>query len=264
MKIKNTILVGLLAACFPVAVQAQNVENHEEYQVSCQASEECSDLNGLTVNYQQQSETEKQLAQRTRTLPRRTRRGGSDFKKLYLGGTLGVFSPEELDDGLNIDPGTGVGGSLHVGYKFSKFLGGDIELLIFGGEAEVPGTDFFDDSVYASVGLFANPRFTYSFNQDNVNKSLYVFLSPGVGINAVAFGGDIEDDLDDSDTDTSGAGLALQAKAGVGLPLSETLDVFGQARYLKTFNIYTESDDDLLDDQDFDSLGFELGLNLKF
>ena len=253
MKIKNAIFVGLLAACFPAAVQAQNMENYGEYQKS----------NDLTVNYEQQSETEDQLAQRTRTRPRRTRRGSSDFKKLYLGGTLGVFAPGELDDGLNIDPGTGVGGSLHVGYKFSKFIGADLELLIFGGGAEVPDTEAFDDSSYASVGLFANPRFTYSFNQDNINNSLYVFVSPGIGINAVGFGGDIEDDLDDSDIDTSGAGLALQAKAGVGYPLSESLDIFGQARYLKTFNIYTESDDDLVDDQDFDSLGFELGLNLK-
>ena len=257
MKIKNTILAGLLVAAFPMAAQAQNIENYDEYQVSCETGADCNDFD---VNYEQQPTNE--LSQRTRT--RRTRRRSSDFKKFYVGGALGIFSPGELDDGLNIDPGTGFGGNLYAGYKFSKFIGADLELLIFGGDAEVPDTDAFDDSTYASVGLFASPRFTYSFDQDNVNKSPYVFLSPGLGINAVGFGGDIEDDLEDSDVDTSGTGFALQAKAGVGLPLSETLDIFGQTRYLKTFNIYTESDDDLLDDQDFSSLGFELGLNLKF
>lgn len=259
MKIKNVILAGLLAACLPVAVQAQNVDNYEEYSVSCETGFDCNDIK---VNYEQQSETNEQLSQRTR--PRRTRRSSSDFKKFYAGGTLGIFFPGELDDGLNIDPGTGVGGSLYGGYKFSSFIGADLELLIFGGGADVPDSENFDDSSYASVGLFVNPRFTYAFNQSNINKSPYVFLSPGLGINAVGFGGDIEDDLDNSDVDTSGSGFALQAKAGVGYPLSETLDLFGQARYLKTFNIYTESDDDLVDDQDFDSLGFELGLNLKF
>lgn len=267
MKIKTLILTALLSIGFPLAVKA---ETGTELETISFCDIECSQLNvSQTNNFPVQLvEDDSKVAQRTRI--RRTRRG-SDLKRLYLGGTLGLFFPGTFDDfpevnnedgdGESIDFGTGFGASIYAGYKFSSFLSADLEAFLFGG-----GADPLDDSVYGSAGIFINPRFTYALNQDNVNKSPYVFLSPGLGVVSVGFGEDLEDTLDFNDIDTSGSGLALQLKAGVGFGLSETIDIFGQARYFTAFNVYSEDDipDQFeADDQNFSSFGLELGLNFK-
>ena len=269
MKIKTIILTALLSIGFPLAAKA---ETGTELKTLSFCDAECSQLNlSQTNNFPVQlAEEENEVAQRTRTRIRRTSRG-SDLKRFYLGGTLGLYFPGTFDDfpeivvddgdSEPIDFGTGFGASLYGGYKFNSLIGADLEFILFGG-----GADPLDDSVYGSAGVFLNPRFTYAFNRDNVNKSPYVFLSPGLGVVSVGFGEDLETRLDINDIDTSGSGLALQLKAGVGFGLSETIDIFGQARYFTAFNVYSE--DDIpdrfdADDQNFSSFGLELGLNFK-
>ena len=257
MNIKTTLLASVLLAGLPIAAQAQNAESYDNYQVGCQTGAECGSFN---VNYQQ-PEANDEVAQRTRT--RRVRRTSSR-KKIYIGGTLGLFFPgefEELEvvsDGEreSVDPGTGFGGSLYAGYNFSEMIGADLELVVFGAGAEP-----LDDSGLAAVGFFINPRFTLAFSKDNP-KSPYAYVSPGLGIVGLGF----DDEIDDQYTgdDLSGSGLGLQLKAGVGYPLSESFSLFGQARYLGSFNnieiIQADGDEE---DIGLGSLGLEAGINFS-
>ena len=257
MKVKSTILAGLLVAAFPVAAQAQSIESYEEYQVSCETGANCDNFD---VNYEQQPEDNDAISQRTRT--RRTRPRSSD-KKIYLGGTLGVFFAGEFDDLLvvaedgnieSVDPGTGFGGSLYGGYKFSDMIGADAELFVFGASA-----DPLDDSGYTAVGFFANPRFTLALNKDNP-KSPYGFVSPGLGLIGLGFSDEIDDQYND---DVEGTGFAIQLKAGVGYPISESLSVFGQARFLNSFSNFEVERVGDNEDISLSSFGLEAGLNFN-
>ena len=268
MKIKTAILAAILFAGFPVAAKAQNAESYDNYQVSCQTGAECNDFD---VIYQQPEGNEEVAQTPRRTRTRRTRR--SDDKKIYAGATLGIFLPSEIEDYRlqiisgtvtdlqSVDPGTGFGGSIYAGYKFSDFIGADVEGFVFGGDADPL------DSSYTSYGFFINPRFTYSFNPDNF-KSFYVFASPGIGIAGVDFGDEISDASENSDD--SGTGFALQAKAGVGYPVSDTIDVIGQVRYFNAFNViettqFGEAGEvSETEDQNFNAFSIEAGVNLKF
>ena len=266
MKIKAAILASALVAGLPVAVKAQDVENYDNYRVSCETGVECKDFD---VNYAQDDRVT-QTPRRTRT--RRTRSSSND-KKIYAGATLGIFLPSEIEDfDINIssgdtndletvDPGTGFGGSIYGGYKFSNFISADVEGFVFGGDSDPL------DSSYTAYGFFVNPRFTYSFNPDNF-KSFYVFASPGIGIAGINFGDEIADAQ--GVEDDGGAGFAIQAKAGVGYPVSETIDIIGQVRYFNAFNVIETiqfgqaGEGSETEDQGFSSLGLELGANFKF
>ena len=263
MKIKTTILAVLLALT-PVAVRAQDVDSsYENYQVGCNSGAECNDFE---VNYQ-----EDELAQRTRERRRTRRTRRTDDKKIYAGATVGIFFPSEIDDfdiGITsgqttdlqtVDPGTGFGGSLYGGYKFTDFISADIEGFVFGGDADPL------DSSYTSYGFFVNPRFTYTFNEYN---GVYVFASPGIGLAGVSFGDEISDA--EGVEDGSGTGFALQAKAGVGYPVSDSIDIIGQARYVNAFNAIETTqfgaggEVSESEDQDFNSFSIEAGVNVKF
>ena len=260
MNIKTTMLAVLLALT-PVAVRAQDVNSYENYQVGCNSGAEC---NNFEVNYQDE------VAQRTRD--RRTRRTRTtDDKKIYVGGTLGIFFPSEIEDfniGIEagtvsdlqtVDPGTGFGGSLYGGYKFTEFISADVEGFVFGGDSDPL------DSSYTSYGFFVNPRFTYTFDQAN---GVYVFASPGIGVAGVDFGDEIGDAP--GVEEDSGTGFALQAKAGVGYPVSDTIDIIGQARYFNAFNAIETTQFGAAgqisetEDQDFSSFSIEAGVNVKF
>ena len=145
-------------------------------------------------------------------------------------------------------------------------MGADLEIFVFGG-----GTDPIDDSGYAAVGLFANPRFTYAFNQDNIRKSPYAYVSPGLGIVIGALSeevvestsSDVEINEEDSDA-AGGAGFGLQLKAGIGLPISETFHLFGQARYFNGFGVFDVEEDGDSESQGLSSFGLEAGVSVNF
>lgn len=241
MKIKNAILAGILVAGLPIAVQAQEVDNYEEYQVSCETGTDCN--NNLDVNYEQQPESNDAVSQRTRT--RRTR-SSSDFKKLYVGGTLGLA---ELGDGADV----GFGGSILGGYRLNEKISAELEIFDYFG-----GTDV-DDLGYNYLGFAANGVFRYPFGEDS--KSIYAFVSPGIGFGRLGFTGDVADDADDAGFDTSVSGFLLQAKAGVGYPISDAISLIGQTRYSYLFL----GDSDFTDDgEDEDAFTVDLGVTFGF
>ncbi len=267
MNIKTIVLATILATGIPVAVQAQETNDLQNYQVSCNANSECSNLK---VNYEQEGD---QVAQVRRTRTRRTRSSSLD-SKYYAGATIGAFFPSQIDNynipvtssGVTalqqVDPGTGFGGSIYGGYKFTDKISADVEGLIYGGNADPL------DGSYTSFGLFVNPRYTYTLDPEN-NKSIYLFASPGIGVGNVNFGGDLGDALGDND---SGTGFAIQGKVGAGYPVSDKIDLIGQARYT---NIFSAVDVPQVgangtvvsgetDSKGFSTFGIEVGANYNF
>ena len=274
MKIRTTTLVSILTVSFPVTVTAQNIESSDKYQISCEMSRECSNFDVML----QQPKVDSEVTQRTRTS--RTRENNRRAK-VYLGGTLGLTFPGELDeletfDGFDfingesvpinveaVDPGTGYIGSLFAGFNFTDSFGSDLELFLFAG-----GADPVVDSFYLGLGLFANARYTFIFNQDN-SKSPYAYVSPGIGLIYAYLSEEIEDnligDVDDGVTGIEATGIGLQLKVGVGLPLSETFHFFGQARYFNGLNIFeVEEFNQNSESQGFSSFGLEAGISLNF
>ena len=227
-KIETVILAILFSMELISTAKAETNQQTQNTQATCDA--EC--LVQLNVQASQlafDTPESFDLAQ----IERRTR--ASDLKKVYLGGTVGFFLPSDSDDFDldnadfdSIDIDTGFGGSAYIGYKLNNFLSADLELLAFTGNAEP------FDSDYASLGFFVNPRYTLPIG-GNPNASPFIFVSPGIGVAGVGFGDDIEDQISEDGLNT---GVALQLKAGAGLPLSESIDIIGQARYFNAFSVY--------------------------
>ena len=94
MSIIISMLAALLMASVPFSVKAQEVDSYDNYKVACESGAECNDFN---VNYDE-AQSNDDIAQIRRTRTRRTRTRGSNNKKIYAGGTLGVFFPSEIDD----------------------------------------------------------------------------------------------------------------------------------------------------------------------
>ena len=254
MKIKTAIL-ALLLLSIPAVARAENVEDSQNLQVGCNSGAEC---NNFDVIYQQNENDE--IAQRTRT--RRTRRRGSD-QKIYAGGTLGVFFPSDIDDTI-IEPDTGFGGSIYGGYKFTDLISADAEVVLaFGGNdfEDITGADL--DGSYTLFGFFLNPRFTYSFDQ-NSDRSFYVFASPGIGIGSISIGDEVGDRIEDNGGEDSGSGFAIQGKIGAGYPISNSIDIVGQARYINIFDVAEVPQDGDVEEESINSFSIELGANFKF
>ncbi|MGL5794202.1 MAG: outer membrane beta-barrel protein [Waterburya sp.] len=253
MKFKALIVTVLLILGIPLAATAETKKSHSPEPVACKAK--CSQLqvaqtNTFTIVSDNPNSELAQLdpSDGNQTL---TQRG-------YAGGTLGVFFVSELDgveiaaqdfDIDTIDFDTGYGGSLYAGYRFSHILATDVELYLFGGNAKP------EDSNFSSVGFFLNPRFVLPFGSNSL-KAPFLFASPGVGIVGISFGDEIEQLIEDTNT-----AFAFQIKAGGGLPLSESLDVIGQVRYVNAFGLYPQNDNE---DGDLSTVGLEAGLNFKF
>ena len=252
MNWKISFATALLVATLPVSVRGQEANKYQGFQVSCNDRVKCDG-----VNRQQQDITQTRKIQPP--IPNRD-------SKFYGGGTLGVFFPSEIEN-TDIDPSTGFGGSIYGGYKFNNFISVDTEFLIFSGDSDVETVD----GSFTSWSIFLNPRFTYAFNQ-NSERSPYIFASPGVGFGRGSLGGDVADTIEEvNDGDTSGDGLAIQAKAGIGFPISDRVDLIGQARYTNIFGV-SEDVPELengiptgeTEDRDISTFGVEFGLNFKF
>lgn len=241
MNIKTIALATILATGVPVAVQAQEAGDLQNYQVSCETGAECSNFN---VNFEQEGD---RVAQIRRTRTRRTRSRSVD-SKYYAGGNIGLFFPGE--DGFD----TGFGGAAKFGYNFTKNVAAEIEGLGYFGGSEI------DDLGYNVLGLAANGVFKYPFNPDN-DKSVYGFAGAGIGIGRVAATGDVVDQLEadaeaaGEEFDSSETGFLFQGKAGIGYPIGDKTDIFGQARYLNV------SVDDL---DNSDGFAIEAGASYNF
>lgn len=235
MNIKNTVLAIILAMACPLAAQAQNTNDYENYQVACDSISECSDFE---VNYEQQPD-EEQISQSRRT--RRSRRSRNNKSKYYLGGHLAPFIP--FDDELDV----GFGGGIVAGYKFTNNISAEIDVFDYFGGTET------DDLGYNHFGATASGVYRYYVNS-NSSRSPYIFAGLGIGVGVTSSTGDVADDLDDAGIDTSETGFLFQGKGGVGYPISNKIDLFGQTRF---FNIF-------LDDDDADGVAIDFGVTYNF
>jgi hypothetical protein len=185
-------------------------------------------------------EQESDLTPSRRTRTRRTRSSSLD-SKYYAGGNLGLFLP--FTDGL--DTGIGFGGLF--GYKVNKNISAELELYNVRGGTET------DDLGYNTFNVTANGVYRYYFDASSA-KSLYAFGGLGLGVGFSSATGDVADELDDAGVDTSDSGFLLQSKVGVGYPLTEKIDLFGQTRYT---NLFVEGDD-------ANGLSFDIGGTYNF
>ena len=260
----KTIIWSLLFTC-GICLTANGETINKPLQTSDSCGSICSELKlDSKTNFNNRENENLEPTQLVGDSGRRSRYIGEEqLKKIYLGGTIGLFLPSDVDtiqfsnDDFNfdsVDSDNGIGGSIYAGYKFNNFLSADLELLAFTGNAEP------FDSDYTAAGFFLNPRYTLPIG-GNPNASLYVFASPGIGIAGVGFGDEIEDRINEDNLNT---GVAIQLKAGAGLPLSESIDVFGQARYFNAFKVYEISTADGNEEEDgFSSFSLEAGVNFK-
>jgi hypothetical protein len=267
MNIKITALALMLAIGFPLAAQAQNTNGFDnnvqtpsqsgvnvqtpsqpgvEVQTPSQSGFEVQTPSQPDVNLQEQ---DNDLTQNRRTRTRRTRTSSSLDSKYYAGGNLGLFLPfiEDADVGINF-------GGL-FGYKVNKNISAEVELFNARGGSDT------DDLGYSIFGASANGVYRYYFNPDD-SKSLYAFGGLGLGFGVSSLTGDVADDLDDDGVDTSRTGFLLQTKAGVGYPLADNLDLFGQARYA---NVFIGEEDNVPDSgEDGNGISFDLGATYNF
>jgi hypothetical protein len=245
MNIKTVALAIILATGLPLAAQAQDTKDYESLKVSCQSGVECNNFN---VNFPEQGD---QIAQTRRTRTRRTRTSSSSSldSKYYAGGNVGLFVPFIEDADVGID----FGGLF--GYKVNKNISAELELFNARGGSDT------DDLGYSIFGASVNGVYRYYFNPDN-SKSLYAFGGLGLGFGQLSQTGDVADERDDDGFDTSDTGFLLQTKAGVGYPLSDNLDLFGQARYANVF--IGEEDDVEGSGEDGNGISFDLGATYNF
>lgn len=225
MNIKTIVIAIILATGIPVAAQAQDasdINKYESYQVGCDSSAECSDF---SVNFEQ-SEANEEVAQTRRTRTRRTRRSTPD-SRFHIGGHLAPFIP--FDGELDV----GFGGGIFGGYKLTKNFILEVDVYDYFGGTEV------DDLGYNLFGAAASGVYRY-YVKPNDSRSLYIFAGLGVGVGVSSATDDVADDLDDAGIDTSETGFLIQGKGGVGYPITDKIDLFGQTRF---FNIFLDGDD---------------------
>ena len=234
MNIKNTVLAIIFALGFPLATQAQNAEKYENYQNICNSIAECSDFD---TNFEQQS-PEKKLAQSGRI--RRTRRQNPQ-SKFYIGGHLAPFFP--FDGEFDV----GFGGGVFAGYKITNNISAEIDVFDYFGGTEI------DDLGFNNFGAAVSGVYRYYVDSRN-SQSPYIFAGLGVGVGVNSATGDVADDLDDLGFDNSETGFLLQGKGGVGYPISDNIDLFGQTRF---FSIFVEGDD-------VDGVALDFGLTYNF
>jgi len=247
MKFKISVLAALLAVVFPFSVKAQEVKTQEvkaqDLNVSCESGAQCD---AFQVNFSEEGE---EVAQTRRTRTRRTRRSGLD-NRFYAGGNLGLFVPFfDITDDDDADVGFTFGGLF--GYRFTENISAEIELYDSLGGTEI------DDLGYNIFGASANGVYRYYLNSGNP-RSLYIFGGGGLGVGVLNFTGDVADDADiDSQT-----GFLLQGKLGVGYPVSDRIDVFGQSRFTNVF--LSEDEDEGFTGEDGNGLSFDVGATFKF
>jgi Outer membrane protein beta-barrel domain len=197
-------------------------------------------------------EQESDLTPSRRTRTRRTRSSSLD-SKYYAGGDIGLFVPFFGGDNADADPGIDFNGLF--GYKVNKNISAEVELFNARGGTEV------DDLGYNLFGASANGVYRYYFNPDS-SKSLYAFGGLGLGFGVLSATGDVADRADDAGTDTSDAGFLLQSKVGVGYPLTDNIDLFGQTRYT---NVFIGEEDGVPDSgDDGNGLSFDVGATFNF
>lgn len=193
-----------------------------------------------------QSESATQLSQITRPRRSRTRRTRRtrQTRKAYFGLGAGIFLPGEvsleeegLSDDASLDYSNGFALSLFGGYKFFKYFAAELDMSLAFGSLEVnnvPDEEIINDLDldYTAFGIYFNPRFELPLLQDK----LRLYAAPGIGYSSVSSDNDTDFDFDgEVDNITSDSGFSYQLKAGAAYAVTNTVSIFGQARYNSFF-----------------------------
>ena len=247
MKFKISLLAALSVVAFPLAAKAQDINSYESLKVSCESGAECSDFG---IDFQEEGN---KVAQTRRTRTRRTRSSSND-SRIYVGGGIAPFIP--FDGELDL----GFGGGIFAGYKLTENI--SVELDVFDYFGGLDDDEFIDgdDSGYNTFGAAVNGVYRY-YLQPNDSRSVYIFAGVGAGVGVASLTGDLSDDLDDAGEDTSQVGFLVQGKGGVGYPLSDRIDLFGQTRFFSTF---LDDDDSPFGGDDLDGVAIDVGATFNF
>ena len=225
---KNTTLAIAIVLGLSQGAKAEEIETQDTIEVSCNpfASEISESECNRDLSVESQPE---QIAQR------RGRRRKSRVEGYYAGASLGIFFPNDLDD---VETNNGFGGSVFGGVKFNKYFSADLEVFGAFGDFEDIEVDNGEDIElnYSGFGFYINPRAELPLFQ-LAGSTATAFISPGIGISSstieVDFNQALNPDsvLDISETDGTQLGFSFQVKGGIKIPVSSTINLFGQVRY---------------------------------
>ena len=252
---QNTTLAIAIVLGLSQGAKADDTKVSETLQVSCdpfvisEANAQCN--SNLDADLQGD-----QIAQR------RGRRRKSKVEGYYAGGSLGAFFASDVDD---VEANNAFGGSLFGGIKFNKYFSADIEVIGALGDFEevevASGNDIELD--YSGFGFYINPRAELPLFQ-LAGSSASIYISPGIGISQSNVSVDFNQPLNQgatfeiSEIDASQIGFSFQVKGGVKVPVSRTINLFGQVRYV------TLPTDDFLVDDSLNFFSTEAGVSLNF
>jgi opacity protein-like surface antigen len=246
---KNVSIAAILVFGLAETAKADQTNNYQDLYVACdpainQASDLNCSFNPQPTEIKQGDDTE--IAQGTRGRRRKSKvdgyYGGFSGGIGFAGGSAATEEEEASFSTLGAgDTGeytNSFDGSLFGGIKFNKNISADLEFfLALGGletesfqnlldDREVAGNVEGDFSAFA---LYASPRFELPITGDD---KLSLYVSPGIGLSQANVNLTIEgSDGFDDDTDESQTGISFQVKGGAEYQISDTIDIFAQARF---------------------------------
>jgi opacity protein-like surface antigen len=247
---KNVSIAAILVFGLAETAKADQTNNYQDLYVACdpainQASDLNCSFNPQPTEIKQGDDTE--IAQGTRGRRRKSKvdgyYGGFSGGIGFAGGSAATEEEEASFSTLGAgDTGeytNSFDGSLFGGIKFNKNISADLEFfLALGGletesfqnlleDNEVAGSVEGDFSAFA---LYVSPRFELPITGDD---KLSLYVSPGIGLSQANVNLTIEgSDDSDQDLDESQTGISFQVKGGAEYQITETIDLFTQARYV--------------------------------
>jgi opacity protein-like surface antigen len=243
---KNISIAAVLVFGLAETAQADQTNNHQDLYLACnpaidQGSNLNCSFNPQPTEIKQGSDT--QIAQGTRGRRRKSKVDG------YYGGFSGGIGFASGDaatdpdralagDDYTLEYKNSIDGSIFGGIKFSKNLSADLEFFLALGGLETESTENFlsDNGVegnvdgdFSAFALYANPRFELPITKDD---KLSLYISPGIGLSQTNANLSVEGTSSNVEVDESGTGISFQVKGGAEYQISDTMDIFAQARYV--------------------------------
>ena len=287
-------VLALAALNMSIAANAApRIDSYEDYRLYCSPlafrhQVQSSDCDSYRNLYEQRLQQELEQRQIRRRSIRRQKRSSerANNNKFYLGASLGLgfptndvellnedisdadvdtavnnlgleLSTEEARDLVTVDLDLGFSGSLFFGTKFNRNFGLDLELTGSANNVDLVADE--TDVTYSQGGLFLNPRFEFPLSKQD--RSLSVFVSPGIGVTQGRLTIDIPNETaeflgineDQSLSLEDKIGFAWQAKAGLAIPFGDRYSGFTQLRYMNSTG-----------DTTADLFATEVGMMLQF
>lgn len=243
--------------------KAEPSNNHQDLYIACnpaiaQGSQLNCNFNPQATNINQGKET--QIAQGTRGRKRKSKVDG------YYGGFSGGIGfasgdaatdadRETLGEDFSAEYNNSFDASLFGGIKFTDNISADLEFLLALGGIDTEDTNnvFRDllaeqgtdvdasfDADFNAFALYANPRFELPITKE---KKLSLYISPGIGVSQTnanisldsvegLSAAQLRDVNAQVERDESQTGISFQVKGGAEYQVSDTMDIFAQARYV--------------------------------